>query len=90
MDKFVLWAVQFYPFTLLFVLCAWRKRICDHAPPSSDVSQKGKFWNERYMEMGHVLLLNVLFIEKYQSGLIETVYELTYTLPSISNIDPEK
>lgn len=46
MDKFVLWAVQFYPFTLLVVLCAGRERICDSAPLSSDVSQRGKYWNE--------------------------------------------
>lgn len=47
MDKFVLWAVQFYPFTLLVVLCAGRERVCGIAPFSSDVSQQGNYWNEK-------------------------------------------
>lgn len=44
----------------------------------------------KIQEMGHILLLNVLFIESYQSGLTETVCELTYALPPISNVHSEK
>lgn len=41
---------------------------------------EAKYWNAKDTGMGHILLLNVLFIEKYRSGLTSSVYEPKNTL----------